>query len=457
MYMQEERMKRLSDFTLIIVFATLVVLISSDLAFSKELPIFPGAQGFGITTPGGRGGKVYRVTNLNASGPGSLKEGIDQSGPRTCVFEVSGTIELTKDLVIRNPYITIAGQTAPSPGITLKGAALMIFSTHDVVLQHLRIRVGDKSSGPSYENRDGLKIDSGGGPVYNVVVDHLSVSWSTDELVSLWWDGMHDLTISNCIFSEALYCSKHPKGCHGMGVILGTDRGAGPRNVLLYGNLFAHNYGRNPLCKDGTRSIIANNLIYNRGWEGTYFVGSDVTSTVTGNVYISGKNSDKNTPVLSKATGTIWAKDNMENGAVPSGQWGFAGGGSPPVWVTPLDVKPSSKVEDFVLSNAGARPADRDSVDRRIVKDVRNRTGQFINSQDEVGGWPVLAKNIRPLTLPDKPNNDDNGDGYTNLDEWLHSYARDVEGIGNSTNTGNSVPDNTDNVPPSAPSNLRIQ
>src|SRR6187399_3587033 len=123
----------------------------------QALPVIPGAAGYGMDTKAGRGGAVYRVTTLGASGAGSLKACIDATGPRTCVFEVSGVIRLTSDLIIRNDQIRIAGQTAPSPGIMLRGAALLI-NASDVLVQHIRIRTGDDPVGPNPDNRDSLKI-----------------------------------------------------------------------------------------------------------------------------------------------------------------------------------------------------------------------------------------------------------------------------------------------------------
>src|SRR5690606_28743397 len=131
-------------------------------ARAHALPVIPGAAGFGIDTPAGRGGTVHKVTNLNEPGAGSLGACVAAPGPRVCVFEVSGTIRLTKNLTIKNPHITIAGQTAPSPGIMLRGAGLWIVPSH-VLVQHLRVRPGDDPSGPSPENRDALVIDSADG------------------------------------------------------------------------------------------------------------------------------------------------------------------------------------------------------------------------------------------------------------------------------------------------------
>lgn len=150
-------------------------------AAASALPVLPGAVGFGMDTPAGRGGAVHRVTNLNASGPGSLKACVDASGPRTCIFEVSGTIRMSSDLDITNPNITIAGQTAPSPGIMIRGAGIRVGAS-DVLLQHLRVRPGDAADGPDPGNRDALKVSSQT-PISNVVIDHCSFSWAMDETV----------------------------------------------------------------------------------------------------------------------------------------------------------------------------------------------------------------------------------------------------------------------------------
>src|SRR5690606_33777470 len=187
---------------------------------ARAVPVIPGAAGHGIETPAGRGGTVYKVTNLNEEGPGSLGACVAASGPRVCVFEVSGTIRLTKDLKIKNPYITIAGQTAPSPGIMLRGGGLWVMASH-VLVQHLRVRPGDDPGGPDPEHRDALVIDStAANPVTNVVIDHCSFQWSIDEMASAYWN-WRDITLSHNIFAEALHDSLHPKGPHGYGVLFG--------------------------------------------------------------------------------------------------------------------------------------------------------------------------------------------------------------------------------------------
>ena len=176
----------------------------------QALPVIPGSAGFGMDTRAGRGGRVYKVTNLNADGAGSLKACIDANVPRTCVFEVSGAIRITSDLIIRNGQLRIAGQTAPSPGIMIRGAAIMVTAS-DVLIQHIRVRTGDATNGPDPDNRDSLKITGiSTKPVRNVVIDHCSFSWSIDEIASTW--GPHDnISFTNNIFAEPLNESLHPQ------------------------------------------------------------------------------------------------------------------------------------------------------------------------------------------------------------------------------------------------------
>jgi hypothetical protein len=378
---------------------------------------------------------IHKVTNLNASGSGSLVACTGASGPRVCVFEVSGTIQTTSEVKVSNPYITIAGQTAPSPGITIRGAGLRIV-THDVLVQHLRIRVGDDPGGPSPDNRDGLGIEGTSG-VYNIVIDHVSISWAVDENVAIWYEGVQDITIMNSVITEALFSSTHPKGAHSMGMIIGgVDYAAGSR-ISIIKNLFAHNNERNPQYGGNQNSsfVFTNNLVYN--W-GTYGYGTRLRNggkaSVVGNVYISGANSNDNAMVvLSGSSFQVYLNDIMVDGNAPTDAWDIVNGtssprvNSPPIWVDDFAPMSSALVEDYVLNNVGARPVDRDSVDIRVIQSVRNGTGQVIDSQSDVGGWPVLAENNRILVIPSNPNGDDNGNGYTNLEEWLHNYAAQVE------------------------------
>jgi pectate lyase len=426
---------------------------------TQALPVIPGGAGFGIETPAGRGGTVHRVTNLNASGAGSLKACIDGTTARTCVFEVSGTIRITSDLMIRNSKITIAGQTAPSPGIMLRGAALKIQAS-DVLIQHLRIRTGDDSNGPDPENRDALKIEgSSSKTVRNVVIDHCSFSWAIDETVSVW--GPHDnITFSNNIFAEPLNESIHPKDSgsgyekHGFGVLLGHSPGS---SITMVGNLFAHIVERNPLSR-ASEFVFVNNLIYNRGTMDLDLQSEDTDTTrntVIGNVFLRGPSFARDTkPIYIRTSGSLRLGSSsrvyQSGNSAPSISGllyvltgssisGLLTTSSYPVWNGGLSARSTSNnaVYNRVLSFAGARPKDRDSVDKRIVNHVKNRNGQVINCvssssssrcSKNAGGWPSVAQNRRTLSLPSNQSRIASN-GYSNLENWLHSLDESVAGV----------------------------
>ncbi len=429
----------------------------------QALPVIPGAAGFGMDTNAGRGGTVYRVTNLNADGAGSLKACIDATVPRTCVFEVSGAIHITSDLTIRNGQLRIAGQTAPSPGIMIRGAAIKIFGS-DVLIQHIRVRTGDDPNGPNPDNRDSLKIEgSSKKPVHNVVIDHCSFSWSIDEIASTW--GPHDnISFTNNIFAEPLNESLHPQydgtGVmpHGYGVLFGQSENS---SITFVGNLMAHIVERNPLSR-AAELVMVNNLVYNRSHLNVDLASEDgivTKSSVVGNEFLRGPSSSRDKrPIFVRTTGKfsllpgsrVYVYDNSapDSGSSYSALVTLTGGDvipnlmtqtNAPIWNTGLVARKTtdSAVYNRVLSFAGARPTDRDSVDKRIVASVRNRTGQIINcvSPDgttrcnkNAGGWPTLAQNRRTLSLPSDqasiaPN------GYSNLENWLNSMDQSMDGV----------------------------
>ncbi len=409
------------------------------------LPVFPGAEGFGITTPAGRGGKIIKVTNLNAYGPGSLREAISTPGRRIIIFEVGGIIDLTYNqrggdgsfLYLTEPYCTIAGHTAPYPGVTLKGAGFRI-KTHDVLIQHLAIRPGDKSRGPRPDARDAISIR---GPSYNVVIDHVSASWGVDENLDTWPEPevVRDITVSNSIISEGLNRSIHPEGAHSKGFLIGD----GSKNVAVIGNLFAHNDFRNPQSKGGVSAAIVNNVVYNPGRYNFMIGGSDNSGlgpnkeAFIGNLFIKGPNTTANIGIAfgnGLESGTaIYHRDN----AFADGVRGLTFDSIPtlssievstsPVNTSGISVKRVEFLEEWVFKRSGSRPAERDLVDSRIVNEVKSRTGRIIDSQDQVGGWPQVKQTYEYFPIPSNPNGDDDGDGYSNIEELLHQRAAKME------------------------------
>jgi pectate lyase len=415
---------------------------------SAEQNAFPGAIGFGATTPGGRGGRIIEVTNLNDSGTGSFRAACEASGARIVLFRTGGTIRVSKNIRIPNPYITIAGQTAPGDGILIRGAGLIIQS-HDVIVRGLRIRAGDDANGPSPGNRDSLILDNNYGKVYNVVVDHCSLSWAIDENVSIWHPGAHDITISNCIISEGLYNSLHPDGPHSKGLIAGP----GTYNITITGNLLAHNDERNPRL-EGTNVEVYNNLVYDTGYRNVDIgSGSDSQNiSIVGNHFLKGPSCKSNSKLIYlrkdiKPGSKIYVNDNVYNSYTSVDLYNSSSYivKTAPTWSSNIVPMDSGTVFDSVLANAGANPKKPGSVDSRIINNVKTGKGRIIDSPSDVGGWPNMSRGTAPqdsdedgipdtwenkLGIDPKNSNDAKGDvdkdGYSNIEEYINSFYSDM-------------------------------
>ena len=392
---------------------------------------FPGAQGWAAHTPGGRGGRILRVNTLAGSGPGSFAEAIAAPGPRIVVFEIGGVIDLgMKELKITEPYLTIAGQTAPQPGITFIKGGLTI-TTHDVVVRHIRVRPGDGLKPRRSGDIDAITTVRG---ARDIIVDHCSLSWATDENLSASSTRFHGegekewmenasrrITYSNNIIAEGLSHSTHPKGEHSKGSLIHDH----VNDVLIVGNLYAHNYERSPLFKGGARGQVLNNLIYDPGqraihynliaeeWLGHRYSRGQLVAR--GNVMRAGISTEPLAMVMVGGSGDLdlYLEDNL---AVDRLGQSLPLQGS--YTTTPIEVKamkrapvlpfgvvllPSAKVQDAVVANAGARPWDRDDIDRRVVADVIEGRGEIIDSQEEVGGYPQM-KESRQAFVPEDWN-----------------------------------------------------
>ncbi|NIM96226.1 MAG: hypothetical protein GTO18_21215 [Anaerolineales bacterium] len=437
-------------------FIIAVILISLSLTLSNSaaesaalaIPAFPGAEGFGASSIGGRGGRVIEVTNLNESGPGSLRAAIEAEGPRIVVFRIGGTIELASSLRIKNPFITIAGQTAPGDGITLKNGSsnktALTIQTHDVIVRYIRARPGAGGEG------DGINILNNS--AYNVIVDHCSVSWAVDENMSTWYDP-HDITIQWCIIAEGLHDSTHSKGPHSKGILLGSD---GSRNISLHHNLFAHNDERSPRIKTAGLVDVVNNVIYNYGGAAGYITNdfADLPVNYIGNYVIQGPDSNTRryeveiSPLSNHAIslyvegniGPHRSDDSLDQRLVVNpDDWQYLTSNRHAA--PPITTIYAFDAYDQILASAGASFPTRDAVDERVVNDVINRTGSIINHPSEVGGWPSLKPGTAPLDsdhdgMPDtweterglNPQQDDSaldrdGDGYTNIEEYINGLV----------------------------------
>ncbi|HET9510533.1 MAG TPA: pectate lyase [Sphingomonas sp.] len=391
---------------------------------------FPGAVGPAAKTPGGRGGRIIRVTNLNADGPGSFKAALNAKGPRIIVFEVGGVIDMgLKSWTITEPFVTIAGQTAPSPGITLIKGGLDV-KAHDVVMRHIRIRTGADGQ----PKRSGWEADSFSTiGAYNVIVDHCTFSWAVDENMSAsgprftgatvedWRRGTsHDITFSYNAAYEGLADSSHPKGEHSKGSLI-HDNATG---ITIWRNLYAHNVERNALFKGGAQGVFVNNLIYDPQrralhynlmaleWEGHPYVTGELSAV--GNVYRGGPSTEGRVPFLMLGgDGDLryHARDNVavDKYGEPLPMFGRYGDtkarlievAKPVVWVPGLPVLASKDVETHVLANAGARPWDRDADDIRVFFFVAEGRGAVINDEKDVSAYPAFKPTRAPFVEAD--------------------------------------------------------
>lgn len=448
---------------------------------------FPGASGGGMLTTGGRGGKVIHVTNLNDSGKGSLRDAISQTGPRTIVFDVAGTIELQKTLKIESGRgdVTIAGQTAPGDGICLKNYSFRI-NADNVIIRCIRCRMGDEKG----TEDDAMCAYCQDIPeLKNIIIDHCSMSWSTDECGSFY--GITDFTLQYCILSESLRNSIHDKGKHGYGGIWGGE------NASYHHNLLAHHDSRNPRFDHDFVSKMKgpvhcyNNVFYNWGGNSAYggesgpgqkprqinivnnyykpgpasshrtrIVNpttkcsncnkSDQYDIVPGQFYVDGNIMDGSTEVTENNSSGVEPDDKALKDKVisPSYQGGHPG------------MQTAQKAFETVLATAGAS-LSRDSVDERIVRETREgswsckgsngSSNGLIDTQSDAGGWPSYNASDGQKALVADTDGDgmpdwfedkfglakgDAADGnamtidikgrYTNIEMYLHYLMRDV-------------------------------
>lgn len=418
----------------------------------SALPAFPDARGCGAHSVGGSGRhlsprqtRIFLISNLNNDGQGSLRECVEYHKPRVCLFEIAGRIDLKREMRVLHPYLTIAGETAPSPGILVTGAGMRIEASH-VVVRHLEIRVGDALEGPAPGIRDGISIGSSRQEAAEVVVDHVSVSWAIDENVSTWYPSTNRITISNSIIAEGLQDSLHPKGGHSKGLMIGD----GSTCVTAHHNLLAHNFERNPYVKPGSKAEFSYNLVYNWGADGGWNIANvsdnanvdePVKLDFMGNYYKPGPDSYIAAPLYGRNvvdSTRIFVKGNIGPTRMNAhdDEWDISSLGrryrAGSRLMPDSGLRYTDGVKSFakVLALAGARPSERNDVDARIVREVREGRGAIPdciqNCSRAVGGWPLRGVQRRVLDLPKSPHGDTDGDGYTDLEEMLHSYAEEV-------------------------------
>jgi pectate lyase len=422
---------------------------------AADLPAFPGAEGFGANTPGGRGGQILIVTNLDDSGPGSLREACLTKGPRIIVFRVAGTIALKSPITVTEPYLTLEAQSAPGDGICLRDATFGV-ATHDVIIRYLRCRLGDATS----READSLDVLHGSS---NVIYDHCTATWSIDECLSLSGNNQN-ITIQWCLIGASLNHSKHSKGEHGYGSLA---RANGP--ITFHHNLWLHNDSRNPRMGDnyGRGNMFPtfdfrNNVIYDFGGTASGLTQGKLKINYVDNFIRSGPSSRARTPI------TIGPKSDIQfyiRGNIYEGHEDFTSDNTKffsttefqetntdgstamkqevrtvdePFAAPAVATVPAADLLKLVLPTVGASLPKRDVVDTRLVNDVRNRTGHIIDSQKDVGGWPELKAGKVALDsdndgIPDaweikhhlNPHNASDASaigeyGYSNIEEYLN-------------------------------------
>lgn len=403
---------------------------AGEAAPSLRQVAFPGAVGWAATTPGGRGGRIIRVTTLAADGAGSLKAAIEAKGPRIIVFEVGGVIDMGRQtLKITEPFVTIAGQTAPSPGITLIKTGIDI-ATHDVVMRHIRVRTGvDGQAKMSGWEADSLSTVA----AHHVVIDHCSFTWAIDENMSAsgprftgktpdeWRQGTsHAITFSYNLAAEGLADASHPKGEHSKGTLIHDNAS----EILIYRNVYAHNKERNPLLKGGAQVALVNNILYDPGERAVHYNlmalewGDHPYQTgklsAVGNVLRGGVSTAAGMPFLTLGgDGDLdyHGKDNIavDRFGAPLHMFGRYGEtrakvnelAAPPVWWPGMQILAARDVETHVLGHAGARPWDRDADDLRVLFFVAEGRGEIIDDERQVGGYPKMAQTRAPFIEAD--------------------------------------------------------
>jgi pectate lyase len=435
-----------------------------DESAPADLPAFAGAEGFGRHATAWRGGRVIKVTTLEDRGPGSLRACAESDHPRVCIFEVGGTIEVDSRIVVGS-NVYLAGQTAPGDGVQLRlrespHSPLIVLEASDVVIRHLRLRPGPSRAASS--NVDGIGIlDS-----HNVILDHLSVQYATDELLSIGTvrGSAFDITVQDSLLAWGLDRANHPKGKHSKGALVCSMESQGDcGRITLLRNLFAHNRDRNPDVK-GTRIgpiEIVNNLFYNpRSQFGEFYdLAGDLRINYIGNTVLSGPSTPRRVvphavEILNDYSPTfdamVYVRDNIDakHRRKPTDPDELAVHPDSRAWVAPQPFQPltvealaATAARDVVLANAGATRPARDGLDQRAIDDVINRTGRVVNEPEEAGGWPSLGSGPVPTDADDDgmPDaweavhgtdpqafdawGDADGNGWANLEDYLNQRA----------------------------------
>jgi len=442
-------------------FSCLFLLTTVMQGHAMALPAFPGAEGFGSDTVGGRGGRVMIVSQLGDDGPGSLRACAEAAGPRTCVFRTGGIITLNSSIEIEHPFVTIAGQTAPGDGILIRtnpdtAKAAVKVQTHDVVIRYLRVRPG--ASYVEGDTQDALTIAHSSKDVYNVIIDHSSFSWASDEVTQSWY-AAHDVTFQWNIISEGLDCINHSKGCdHSKGLLMGSQ---GSHSFSVHHNVFAHHSERNPRMATTGVSDIVNNVIYNPRYSGSQLIDEygRAKANYVGNYMRRGPDSGSDYLISPDRRGglghEIFVSGNISPGrssdSLPENQvvrpqnydWQvLERHPAPQVTTYPCKSDTNCEMYDRVLENAGANLPRRDAVDRRIVAEIKTTSGRIVDAQSQDTCY-AQCRPDKTITIDDYRKHDINepfdSDGYPVLRRGIAYADSDQDGMDDSWETINDL------------------
>lgn len=379
---------------IILVAMLLLVGVSTETTYAQTV-----YEGYGKDTRGGLNGKVITVTNLNDSGSGSLRTALAQSGARIIRFNVSGTITLNSDLVIKKPFVTVDGSTAPGNGVQIRNGMIKV-RTNDVILRHLKVRPGDIKNKSNTGDRDAISLN--GTNVYNIVLDHVSAVWGPDVGGLTILNGAHHITVQDSILGEGLHYSTHPEavpsqGGHSLAVNISQNGGNIPNHITMVRNLITTADHRMPQVQGAEFVDLVNNVIYNWGKKSAH--GNPRSVNLINNYFKSGPMTTQFfvwTPDTSSVAPKLYANSVYESGNIADGFAHARKSGNVytdtafPLSVSPMDAQDAYTT---VINNAGANLPIRDSADQRIIDNVVNRIGVFLNgvqSPEPRIEWPNL-------------------------------------------------------------------
>lgn len=397
------------------------------------------------------GAQVLRVTNLRDDGPGSLRAALITPGRRVILFEVGGPIDLTRRIDVRAGELMIAGQSAPSPGIIVRGAGIAI-RTSDVRIEHIGIYPGAPRTGTDPRAVDAIQLISRADrreEVRRVVLRNLTLAHATDENVSFAGDALGSLRLETSLVAKGLREAGHPRGVHSMGMLIYADA----EDIAVSGNIFANNDRRNPVITPGVHGVFANNLVYGFGRNPINVQRNtsrlDLRASVVGNVVWPSLESTCGLPAVEVPPGVYLRAPNARlhlNDNVLQERFGGRPHCEPPselhrlvrerLLSAPPAIDPdwrilaSANVPDFVLAHAGSRPSDRNPVDSLIIGGVRDGSGRMIDSPADDGGWPDIPETRRVLPA-DIPGTLRTSADVARLAAWLCSQHRAVGGAEN--------------------------